>query len=64
MSLRSSSESQRVGRHGKGVKKEVTENLLTVTSLKAYFVPTGVIVIVRQVLTCSHHSVHLENQNL
>lgn len=62
MSLRSSSESQRVGRHGKGVKKEVTENLLTVTSLKAYFVPIGVIV--RQVLTCSHHSVHLENQNL
>lgn len=62
MSIRSSSESQRVGRYAKGVKKEVTENSLTVTNLKACFVPIGVSL--GQVLICSHHSVHLENQDL
>lgn len=59
MRVRSSSESQRVG---KDVKKEVTENSLTVTNLKACFVPIGVSM--AQVSICSHHSVHLENQGL
>lgn len=53
------SESQRAGRCGRVVKKEVTENGLTVTDSKSCFGSIGLNV--GQVLTRFHLSVHLEN---